>query len=200
MPRNALPSQDCLALFLPRPGSSFAAMIAIRYHPILAFALFYVPGLLLFVAVLGLVGAVSPAVGGYLHRIANIVPLLIAAFAAWRSAKANGAPIYRFFGHNPSDVRSSFRKNIWLYAVAFGVFAVLSDLTMVVIATLAGVVESFHYSILRLWGLAAVYTVVTKLAIEHSFSAPGALDSEEAKNSGNARAPLREPYRAKVSD
>lgn len=149
-------------------------MIAIRYHPILAFALHYVPVLLLFLSLLGLVGAVSSQAGSLLHAFANIVPLLIAAFAAWRAALAEGAPIYRFTGHDPEAVRTSFRKNIWLYAIAFGVFAVLTDLVMVVIATLAGTAEGFHYSILRLWGIAVVYAFAAKLAIEHSFATPGA--------------------------
>ena len=157
-------------------------MIAVRYHPILAFALIYVPGLLLFVAFLGLAGALSPRAGELLHRVANIVPLLIAAFAAWRAAVPDGGPIFHFTGYDPKAQRASFRLNVWPYAIAYGVFAVLTDLTMVVIAILVRSDGEFHYSILRLWGIAGVYAVAARYAIERALTTPGEVDAEKVED------------------
>jgi len=146
-----------------------------------------VPGLLIFIAFLGLAGAVSPFAGGLLERMANIVPLLIATCAAWRAALPDGAPVFRFTGYDPKAQRDSFRRNIWLYAITFGVIAVLTDLTMALIATLAGFAEGFQYSILRLWGIAGLCAIAAKFAIERSLTAPGAHGAEDLKKVEDVR-------------
>jgi len=160
----------------------------LKYHPLLAFGIFYIIGLLSLLVVMSVAGLVAPGavtkmVGtGYV----NAIPLIIFSFAAFRAATANGAPIIRYTHYNPKALRAGFKKHILLYAIAFGLFGMLCDLTTVVLSSFAQSDGSFAYPIKRLLMISGVYGVAAWFGINHSFGHPieAALESVDTANEG----------------
>lgn len=148
--------------------------MTLRYHPILAFGIFYTIGLsllLVCVAILGLFehpAAIWLITSGYI----NAVPLIIVWFAAHKAALANGRPLFRYVGYDPKALRAQFRKYIVAFAVVFGLAAALVDLSSVALSAAVGLAEGFHYPFARLLLIAAVYATVAFFGIKDSFKHP----------------------------
>lgn len=156
--------------------------MTLRYHPILAFGVFYVIGLailLVCVAALGLIAhpaAIWLITSGYI----NVIPLGFVWLAANKAALADGRPLFRYVGYNPKALRAQFRKYIIAFAIAFGLAAALADLSSVAIGAAIGTADGFHYPFTRLLMVAGVYSAVAYFGIQDSFKTPVQLASEPA--------------------
>ncbi len=128
---------------------------------------------------LGLLGLVAePAVvwlttSGWV----NILPLPLAFLAAWCAATMKAGQLVRFTGHNPKEIRASFKKYLVQWACAFGLAAVVIDLAAVVAAAMM-MGQDIHYTMVRMLTVAGIYGFISYEAIKASFGVPLAPEAE----------------------
>lgn len=167
-------------------------MIPVKYHPVTAFALAYVPALslVIYLGTLATIFASDRAAFGIISSAMNIAPMILVWWATTRAVRGIGAPVVAFTGYHPKSVRAEFRKNLWLWALVLGLAAAATDLTAVVGLSLALDAERQPYSMLRLLLVAAVYMFVAREAIKSCLGPPAALSTEKAGD---------DPYRSASS-
>ena len=146
----------------------FTARMRLPYHPIIAFGLFHVIGLLSPIAGMATLSLIENPAATWLFFsfYINALPLVTVWFAANRAALADGRPLFRYDGYAPKVVRAQFRKNIFAFAAAFRLAAALADLTSVAMSSAAGIVDGFHYPFTRLLLIAAIYAVIAWFCIK----------------------------------
>ena len=163
-------------------------MMRMPYHPIAAFGLLYVIGLLLLLTGLGLAGMIAPRAVAWLveNGIVNILPVAIVFVAARQSALLDGRPLFRFTADDGKAFRRSLKKHMWLWAISFGLAGVLADLASVALAATVQA-EAFHYPMVRLLALAAVYAFIAREGIKSTFGPNAQLAAEPLHPLASAR-------------
>ncbi len=158
------------------------------YHPIAAFGLLYIIGLLTLLCALGFGGLIVPAAVRWLMESGhvNVLPMAIVFVAARQSALIDGRPFFRFATHDGRTIRRSLQRHIWLWAVSFGLAGVTADLASVAVAATVQA-QPFHYSMLRLLVIAAVYALIAREGIKSTFGPDVQLAAEPVQDTLSQR-------------
>lgn len=158
------------------------------YHPIAAFGLLYIIGLLTLLSVLGFGGLIVPA--GVLWLMdsgyVNVLPMAIVFVAARQSALIDGRPFFRFATDDAKTIRRSLQRHIWLWAASFGLAGVTADLASVAVAATVQA-QPFHYSMLRLLVIAAAYALIAREGIKSTFGPNSQIAPEAVEDTRRQR-------------
>ncbi len=146
----------------------------IPYHPVLNFIAIYLPCLVGFLTSLAVVGLVSePFIAWVISSGAvNYGPLVFCYYAAFKSGRADGAPVLRFEPPSPGRQFATISRNKFYLAFTFGLCAAGMDTLVAFISNQTGVAEAGPYPPGRLAVLAGAYAVVAWLALTESLKPP----------------------------
>lgn len=112
----------------------------LRYHPVTAFVLVYLTGVIVFSLVLGALAVFAHPVWVQIHSSGFLIflPFMLSFFAAQQSFKGNGPPFVQFLHDDLDALRARFEDGHLRWTVVFALLATVITILVALVLWMLG--------------------------------------------------------------